>query len=285
MTEGLKRILRWAVPLLGALLVFQSVASADPYELQLTGTQHGWTMGGVFTSPYEITIGGGKVVGLNLLACDDFTTDIGFGWDWYANKYSLDDVTDAGPQKFRVTSGSSITVQGPQTSPGVQTTWNVSAEQAYYAAGWLAQELLYDSTVTASATLTGEYSYAIWQIFYSNAYKGWNGAYSSEMSQYWQSIDNLMDAAFAAATAPIQVPLQYTLDIYTPCGVKSDLGCHNPPNLGASQEFLGMTQSTPGSGTNGGVPDGSSLATLAFDLTALFGAIFFIRKRGARNRA
>jgi len=291
MAQRYKRILRLCLLIWVTMVVFQPAAIADipTYTLTLKGTDHSWNMGGVYTSPYNIevnvVISGSRVFDKVLaLACDDFVTDINFGWAWYATKENLSQVVPDGPQKF-----SSTSVYSPDgANNGNGTTWSVTPEQVYYAAGWLAQSLLYSKPVYSDSTQSGLYSYAIWQLFDREAYKGYNPPggnypYWSSMQGYAQQIGGLVDSAITAARASYQVPLNYVLDIYTPCGTLNPgpdrHGCTSTPEKGASQEFLGMRELNH----DVTVSEGSVLAFLPFDLSVLFGGIYLFRKRFLAN--
>lgn len=261
MNEKRRRILRVVLSILGVLVLLPAVAMADPVQLTLTGTEHGWSMGGVYTSPYKIRINGNSQDVL-ALACDDFTTDINFNYSWYANIYGLSDVTDDGPQKFPKTSGD-VAVYFPSDKKSTQ----YSPNDAYEAAAFLAEALLY-SPVRNDQHLSGIYSYAIWQIFYDQAYLGYGGNHLSQADV--GAVDATMDWAFAQVAG--HASLAHALNIYTPCATmeQGPGPCSTgSPNQGASQEFLGMTP----------LPEGSALAVLAFDLIALLGGVFLVRKR------
>jgi len=265
-------ILGVALLFVGVVIVSQPAALAEDVTMTLEGvTTSGENLGGVYTSPYQISVDGSTT--LSLLACDDFTTDISMGYEWSADVYTLADVENTGPQKFTTPTGP-VTVYGPDTSVagtgGPQAfTETYTASQEYYAAAVLADAVLYDNLSTSAAE---EYSFAIWQIFYKNAYLGYNE--SNELTQgERQDVSN--DMSYALGLAEIDTPLGYTLDIYTPCGGPGGCGTEGLNGLSGtavSQEFLGIT-----------VPEGSALATLAFDLFVLFGGIFLLRKRVLRN--
>jgi len=265
MTGKSIRILTVTLAFLGVLFLLQPAALADPVTMELTGAPSG-NLGGVYTSPYQISVNGSSE---ELLVCDDFETDINFGYEWTANEYTLANVTNSGPQKFPMPAGGDITVYLPGQTSGTAYT----AQQAYYAAAVLVDALL---TGTETQGSPEDYSYAIWQIFDPNAYKGYDG--NSLGSADLQSVTNAMTGALAQA-APKNgspAPLGFTLDIYTPCGGSAGcgtLGQNNSSGTGVSQEFLGIS-----------VPEGSStLAILTLDLLTLFGGIFFIRRRSLRK--
>ena len=69
-----------AVPFWLDRFYFEQAARAD--NMQLIDSPSGKIMGGVYTSPYDIKVNGV----LTALVCDDFTTDINFGYTWTANQ-------------------------------------------------------------------------------------------------------------------------------------------------------------------------------------------------------
>src|ERR1017187_4850125 len=133
------------------LISFQGVALDDVTDvpMQLTGLNTGYSMGGVYTSPYQIQIDGADTL---VLACDDFTTDISFGYTWHANKNTLSSVTDNGPQKFTHATNPTVTY------PGVTSPTDYSIQQQYDAAAWLAEQLLTVPSILTDPTTAGEYS-------------------------------------------------------------------------------------------------------------------------------
>src|SRR5262249_17394927 len=63
------------------LLGCATAAFADSVSMTLTGVNAGYVMGGVYTSPYNVTANGTPM----LLICDDFTFDIpSIPWQWTA---------------------------------------------------------------------------------------------------------------------------------------------------------------------------------------------------------
>jgi hypothetical protein len=232
--------------------------------MQLTGELTGDTMGGVYTSPYQITVDGHTA---DLLACDDFETDINVDDKWYANMFPLTEVADPGPgpQKFGTTS---VTLPAGDSQPS--ETIAVNATQAYDAAAWLAYEILTLPGGTSSAVY-GEYSYALWQVFDPNAYLGYNNNHLNPTELAGVRED--MDEAFYGTTTPSNyntlnissVPSDYTVYIYTPVD-KSESGYIYP-----SQEFLGIVKT----------PEAATLGFLLFDFLGLAGILFLARRRFA----
>ena len=69
----------------GLLTCFAAGAFATP-SLTLVDANANYVMGGVYTSPYNISVNGGIPT---LMICDDFLTDIGLGYTWSATISSL----------------------------------------------------------------------------------------------------------------------------------------------------------------------------------------------------
>jgi hypothetical protein len=170
---------------------------------------NGANLGGVYTSPYQITVNGVSTY----LVCDDATADINGGLSWTANEVTLPEVVNNGPQKF---TGDS-TVTWPDLSSSTYTI-----QQQYDAAAYLATEIL-NTWQSADAITTGELSFAIWNIFDPGV-----DGYFDNLSTVQQSAalgyeeDALNNHSSTAPSGVI---------VYTPV----------PP--GASQEFIGY--STP----------------------------------------
>jgi hypothetical protein len=237
MVPKLSKVLALTVPFLAGLILFPRAAVADVPVLDLIGTNNSINMGGVYTSPYRITVDGVP----SWLVCDDFVTDINIGNKWYADVYTLPQVGPDGPQKFH------------GTTPTIQDD--------YYAAAWLAYQLLTDSSIRTDTTTSAYYSYAIWEIFEPAA----ENALTSIPQGY---VTSDMGAAYAATSSVSDVSernfLASVMKIYTPVNLKAD-GYIYP-----SQEFFG-------------VPEASTVAFLAFDLLALAGIVFLMRRRTRRD--
>ncbi|HYW41809.1 MAG TPA: hypothetical protein VE959_03060 [Bryobacteraceae bacterium] len=243
-----------ALFLLVGLTLFQGVALAD-VQLTVIGTPTYNSLGGVYTSPYQFQINNGPTI--TLLACDDFLTEIYFGFSWPATVNTLDSVGAMGPQKFtHATNAVTYPYDKDYTPPSTAPT-DPTIQQQYYAAAWLTDQLLNGSVDPAS--LEGAYySYAIWQIFDPTAYLGYNGQSLSGAQQ--DQVSMAMVAAFAAIANPgTDEYLDSTMRIYTPDGV-------------TSQEFIGFS-----------VPEASTVAFLAFNFLALVGIILLMRRRTRRN--
>src|SRR5581483_6404780 len=183
---------------LAVLSLCQRPARAD-VVMQLVGSNQGYNMGGVYTSPYQITVTINGVPTPLVLACDDFETDINFGDKWLADVNHLMDVAPGGPQKFDGLNG--VLPSDPVNFPD-GTTASYTIEQRYDAAAWLADQLISDPSILNNQMQSGYYSYAIWQIFESKAYEGWGGTAANPNLSPDQltHVQDAMKAAFAAVT-------------------------------------------------------------------------------------
>jgi hypothetical protein len=202
-------------------------------------------LGGVYTSPYQISVNGVT----ESLVCDDFETDISISDEWLADVGSLSGVGPAGPQKFTQASTPAVLIPNG-------TTDFYTIQQDYDAAAWLAIWLLYPA-VPLAPEVAEDYSYAIWQIFDPGAVNGYNGQALGTEDRSNVATD--MTKAFAAG-AP---PSSYAVTIYTPIPPPP-----TSPYIYPSQEFIGVS-----------VPEGPALPFLPFDMLALFGGVFLVRRR------
>jgi len=248
----LLRIAALVLPFLAGLALFQRIALADgvPVTMQLVGDNDGFNMGGVYTSPYQINVTENGVTTTGLaLACDDFTTDITFGDTWNADMFTLSDVALGGPQKFPL--GPPGTDSIAVTIPGGGAAY-YTIQQSYDAAAWLAEQLLTIPANLDNSEIAGEYSYAIWQIFDPAAVGGYGGQALTSTEQAAVATD--MANAFSSTASLLP---NYQVYIFTP----------NPVTV--SQEFIGVFR----------VPEGSTVALLAFNFLALAGIILSARRR------
>ncbi|MBZ5625335.1 MAG: hypothetical protein LAQ69_42540 [Acidobacteriia bacterium] len=217
-------------------------AATDTLQLQTAGA--GYVMGGVYTSPYGISINGGAPT---LLICDDFTTDISLGQTWFATVTSLADLqAGTGTPKF--------------TPVDIQN---------YATAGVLAAELM--SLPNLYSEAAGEISYAIWGIFDTTLLNSMSNPYGTitqkeldAAKQYLMNAENMVAGATTAGVvdlSKISINGQSIngLTIYTPSG---------PNGLNSSQEFLQVS-----------MPEPSYPAVLAVDLLAVVGLMVVLRRR------
>jgi hypothetical protein len=243
------------------LILVQPVALAD-IQMTFNSAPQGY-YDGVGVSPYAFTIDGNSPV---YLVCDDYATEIGGGETWYANQYGLGDVVANGPQKFTV---------------GATTDTD---QLDYTAAGLAAEDILYYNQFGGWSQFDfAMASWAIWNIFdpgaintLSSSSIGGTCLYGSELEDNDQACASDAESSYLsqAALAPY-----VNLVIYTPCAANGDESfCTDPASpsgKGVAQEFLGISRYNPPIVT----PEGSSLATLGFDLFAVFAGVFLLRKR------
>lgn len=97
-----------AALLLGAAL-FTSTALAGSLTLAITGVAGSGNYGGDYVAPYVMTIWGGGNTSTALVACDDFQTDIGLGYQWNGNLFSLSSA-DLPYLKFSMLGSQELTV-------------------------------------------------------------------------------------------------------------------------------------------------------------------------------
>ena len=128
------------------LMAIVPAAFAQTYNMDLTSAGNGTVADGVYVSPYVGTISGPGVNYSGYMICDDFNTESYLNSPWTAT------ATDAGALNGTEKFGSSVLFDGV----------TYSAQQAYNAAGWLANGLL--GNLSNSAVQTN-YAFAIWDIF------------------------------------------------------------------------------------------------------------------------
>jgi hypothetical protein len=133
--------------LLGLGLLAAAPASFAQYTLDLTGIGNGTVADGVYVSPYQGTVSeGANAIYSGYMICDDFNTESYLNMPWTATTTAASALD--GSEKF----GTSVMFGG--------TTY--TAQQAYNAAGWLANGLLANLNNTATQI---NYSFAIWDLF------------------------------------------------------------------------------------------------------------------------
>ena len=250
-----KRTLAVGLVLVVACLV--SVAWADD-TLTVQNTAAGAIMGGVYTSPYGITVNGTPT----LLICDDFETDISLGYSWSANPTTLAQI-------------SSTAVSGLKFAGSPAILAGTTAAEDYATAAVLAAELMTlpnFGTPAENTETAGELSYAIWSVFDNSLYNSLNSTgstgYGSLTPTEVAAVDadvlnaqNLVAGATAGGTTNlnnISIDGQSILS----------LTVYTPSPLSASQEFLTVNVAEP-----------PSPLLLATDLLALAGLIVLARRR------
>jgi hypothetical protein len=183
-------------------LLAAAPASFASVMMDLTGVGNGTNYGGVYDSPYDISING---LASMLLSCDDFATEINIGSTWTAmteNAASVD-----GSVKFS-------TPYSPYT-----------LQQTYSAAAWIATQLV-TPAIMGNTNPQIDYSLALWELFDPTLSGPINFTGSLNGPDYTgpgTGVPNVLSLAFAAVSGG------YTgsnVTVYTP----------NP--LDSGQEFL-----------------------------------------------
>jgi len=262
---------------LSAVLAMPPLARADPVNMLMTDGGTGYTMGYKYTSPYvvQVTDGGSFVLAL---ACDDLAGQIGPGSTWTADAEFVD------PQAL-------VAGGFQQFSPGGN---DLQTQMTYDAAGLLANDIIThfnagSQQITDSFGTTyiyvqpaggwGSYDFglatwALWALFDPS----WTGVYVPEDGSTngtgtadpdlatMQGLVAGMDAYYLGLAQTEKIGLQ----IITP----------DPPSPYA-QEFLAVTGSP--TQASWGLPEGSAVPYMPFDLLVLFGGIFLLRKRIVAN--
>jgi hypothetical protein len=256
-------------PMLGAVLVLLSLGAglqaAD--TLQLTTVGASAVMGGVYTSPYGVSVNGGPTT---LMICDDFTTDSYVGLTWTATETTLSQISNSSVAGLKFATAPYSTTPGIVGGPS-----NVGID--YATAAVLAAQLMSlpnIGTPAENAEMAGELSFAIWGVFDTNLLQNTSTGYGtltagqlSAALGYITAAQGLVSAATSGGVTNLNLisingQSINSLTVYT----------SNP--LGASQEFLRVS-----------MPEPSYPAVLAVDLLAVLGLIVVLRKRavGAAN--
>jgi hypothetical protein len=241
-------------PLQGAVLLLACLVSgawADD-TLVLTGAGATAVMGGVYTSPYQISVNGTPT----LLICDDFTTDVAGNQPWQAGVTSLSQVNTAAVSTLKFGSDSNAAL-------GYATAAVLSAELF---------ALPNVGTASEDTETAGELSYAIWSIFDSallnslnaNGSTGYGTLTGAEVAAVNSDIANA-NALVAHATQAGTTNLN---EISINGQSISSLIVYTPAPVTASQEFLQISMAEP-----------SYPAVLALDLLAVAGLIVAFRRR------
>jgi hypothetical protein len=219
--------------LLGLSLMAAAPSAFAQYTVDLTGVGNGTVADGVYVSPYQGTITGNGESYSGFMICDDFLHESYLNTPFSASMTSADGLN--GTEKFLGTER--FTFDG--------STYTYTAQQAYNAAGWLANNLLSNSNVN-NATSQVNYSFAIWDIFDGQQTDPNGGAQLLE-SQAFSQVSN----GYVASN----------VSVFTP----------NP--LNASQEFLVVRapEIDPASAMSG--------------LTLLLGGLAVARGRRAKQTA
>jgi hypothetical protein len=190
--------------LLGLALMASAPAAFAQYTMDLTGVGNGTVADGVYVSPYQGTIQGNGLNYSGYMICDDFNTESYLNTPWTATTTAASALD--GSEKF----GNSVLFGA--------TTY--TAQQAYNAAGWLANGLLAN---LGNSSAQVNYSFAIWDIFDGQTTDPSGGANTLEK-----------DALIAAAGGYVA----NNVSVFTPSGYGANNTTTSPPNKDASQEFL-----------------------------------------------
>ncbi len=228
----------------------------------LNPPNNGDSAGGVYTSPYNISVNGTPMQ----LICDDFTTDISVGESWpaSANTFTYLDSSNVTALKFG----------NAGDEPNGTNLLSSNTVEDYGIAAVLAAELM--STPGLSSDQIAGYSFAIWDVF-DNGLVGssscGNDPYGSLTSAQCTDASNDLTAAENVVTAALNASGNDTLylnqlsvngspissfTVYTPVV---------PPGPNA-QEFLQVRMDEP-----------SFPAVLAFDLLGVLGLVACLRLR------
>jgi hypothetical protein len=178
--------------LLGLSLIAVAPGAFAQYNMDLTSVGNGTVADGVYVSPYQGTITGNGMSYSGYMICDDFNTESYLNAPWLASMTNAGGLN--GSEKFG----------GTETFDGQTYT----AQQAYNAAGWLANGLLSNVNNPNSQV---NYSFAIWDIFDGRQMDP-NGGASALESAAFSSVSNGY--------------------------VASNVSVFTPTPLNASQEFL-----------------------------------------------
>jgi hypothetical protein len=178
--------------LVGCVLLAVAPAAFAQYAMDLTSVGNGTVANGVYVSPYQGTITGNGMTYSGYMICDDFYTDSYLNAPWSASMTGAGALD--GTEKFPL----SETFDGS----------TYSAQQAYNAAGWLANGLLNNLDNPNSQV---NYSFAIWNIFDGQQMDPNGGALALE------------SAAFSAVSNGY---------------VATNVSVFTPRPINASQEFL-----------------------------------------------
>jgi len=256
--RNLTRHILWAATLAACC----GTAFAD-VNMTLTGVGLDGVMGGVYTSPYSMTVNGTPM----LLICDDFTFNIPYvGYQWTAETTSLSTLQVESSPSTSVNYDQAVGQTNPEGAPGTCTSKCAQQQISdYETAAVLAAELL--ALPSYNTEEAGDLSYAIWGIFdptllgSSHPTGNEEGALSTTgcvgaipgCGGDLGAANYYLQQAEAVVTDEGTVP---QLTIYTAVG---------SPN---SQEFLGVS-----------MPEPSYPAILALDLLAVAGLLVFFRRR------
>jgi hypothetical protein len=189
------------------LLAVAPASFAQNYSMDLTGVGTGTVADGVYVSPYVGTISGPGMSYAGYMICDDFNSEAYLNTPWITTMSNAGALN--GTQKFGEAPGSTISFNG--------STYTI--QQAYNAAGWLANGLLSNLNTGAQT----DDAFAIWNIFDGQSTDPNGGAFTAERN------------AFTAVTNGY---VASNVSVFTPSAANST------PELRDTQEFL-VVRSAP----------------------------------------
>jgi len=223
-------------------------------SMELTGVGNGYTMGGVYVSPYQ----GSVCSGLNQASCTSTSSNVLYSGYMICDDFSTDSHLGLPTWNASVTaSASSIggSVKFASDSNAYYST--TTAQQNYNAVAYLASQLMMPANMN-NQTNADEYSFAIWSIFDKAALGYVTSVGTKTQGTVTLDVQNLIANAFTATASGYTGP---TVTVYSP----------NPS--GVSQEFLVVN-----------TPEPPAPALLAFEVGGPLGMLLLFRKQLLRTR-
>jgi hypothetical protein len=238
------RLLRGILLLLPCLAI-SAWAQTDTLTLENTGANY--VMGGVFTSPYGISINGGTPVSL---ICDDFTTDISVGESWTATVTTF------------------AAIEAGTNPPGTPKFTPVDI-QNYATVAVLAAEL--QSLPNLATEAAGEISYALWDVFDPTLLNSTSNPYGTITSTELAAAQSYLSGAEALVTGATTGGTVNLSSIIVDGNAIEGMTIYTPNPLSSAQEFVSVTVAEP-----------PSPALFGLDLLGLAGLMLFARRRLGR---
>jgi hypothetical protein len=241
------------------LLVSGPLFAQSTATFLLNSAGSGSNLGGVYTSPYTGEINGGTTIPV---ICDDFADDSYVPEQWAAYVTALSSVISG-------TDANTSELNWQNSAPTIDGT--LSQVQAYSAAALLSIGIL-----TSTGNAQEEYSFALWDLFDSQAFTTLNTDYGAG-NGYEAAAQSFLNTAVGEATSGIvnggglnSYLNNYNVTIYSydasanPAGPVGCGGhCSSPP-----QEFIAVSMAEP-----------SSLAMLVVYLLVGGGSLLFFCRR------
>jgi hypothetical protein len=182
------------------LLAAAPAVFASTVGMELIGVGNGTNYGGVYDSPYDISINGNPAM---LLSCDDFATEISVGQTWSATSENASSVD----------SNVKFTAGPYYGGNSLQTT--------YSAAAWLATQLV-TPTVMGNSNEQIDYSLALWELF-NPSLTGGPISFTGSLNGPDGNVPSVINMAFAAVAHGF---------------TGSNVTVYTPDPLNSGQEFL-----------------------------------------------